>query len=96
MKQHNIKAFWHYYLTVTVVNVLFSAVMALFTQNVYWLPILFASIGIGTGVLFFNHYFANQYYFYHNLGYTRKKLALNTFFINLPIAIVVLAILLIT
>ena len=95
MAQHNTKVFWHYYRTITVVNVIFSVVMALFTQNIFWLPILFTTIGIGVGVLFFNYYFSNQYYFYHNMGYTRKKLVLNTLFVNLPMAAVVLTILLI-
>lgn len=95
MKQTNIKAFLHYYKTITAVNVIFSVIMALFTQNIYWLPILFSTFGIGVGVLYFNYYLKNQYYFYHNLGYTRKKLVLKTLFINLPISVVVLAILLI-
>lgn len=95
MKQHNIKVFWQYYRSITAVNILFSAVMALITQNVFWMPILFTTIGIGAGILFFNYYFSNQYYFYHNMGYTRKKLAMNTFFVNLPIAAVVLALLII-
>jgi hypothetical protein len=95
MAQLNIKAFLHYYKTITVINLVFSAIMALFTQNIYWFPILFSTFGIGVGILYFNYYFKNQYYFYHNLGYTRKKLALNTLFINLPISVVVLAIIVI-
>ena len=91
MAQLNIKAFWEYYRTTTAINLAFSIIMAFFSQKAFWFPILFASFGIGVGILFFNYYYKKQYYFYHNLGYTQKRLALNTFFINLPIAAIMLA-----
>lgn len=94
MAQLHIRAFWQYYKTTTVINMVFSILMALFSQKAFWFPILFASFGIGVGVLFFNYYYKAQYYFYHNLGYTRKRLALNTFFVNLPIAVLLLALIL--
>lgn len=86
------KAFWHYYRSTTGVNLAFSVMMAFFSQKAFWFPILFTTFGIGIGILYFNYYSKNQYYFYHNLGYTRLKLALHTFYINLPLAALILAI----
>ena len=94
MAQLNIRAFWQYYKITTAVNLVYSVLMALFIQKAFWFPILFASFGIGVGILFFNYYYKAQYYFYHNLGYTRKRLALNTFLVNLPIAVLLLAVIL--
>lgn len=94
MDQLNIKAFWHYYRIINIVNLVFSIMIAFFAQKAIWLPIVFSTIGIGAGILFFNYYFSPQYYFYHNLGYTRKKLALNTFCINLPLGVILLIIIL--
>ena len=91
MKQLNTRAFWQYYRTTIAINVMFSALMALFSLKAFWFPIQFTTFGILAGVLFFNYYYKQQYYFYHNLGYTRKQLVLNTFTINLPIAILLLA-----
>jgi hypothetical protein len=43
----------------------------------------------------YNFFFKDQYYFYHNMGYTKKKLALMTFGINLPTAAILLFLVLI-
>jgi len=89
MAQLNIRVFWAYYRATTAINLVFSIIMAFFSQKAFWFPIVFASFGIGVGILFFNYYYKKQYYFYHNLGYTRKRLALNTFLVNLPIAAII-------
>jgi hypothetical protein len=89
------KAFWQYYLTVTLFNIIACIIAVAGTQNIYWLPVLFCTFGIAIGILVFNYFFKHQYYFYHNLGYTKQKLALKTLCINAIIAIPVLALLII-
>ena len=89
------KTFWHYYRNINLVNILVSIFLAVFSQNIFWLPVLFGSFGIGIGILAFNYFFKHQYYFYHNMGYTKGQLALKTFYINLAIGAPVLALLII-
>ncbi|MDV6166833.1 hypothetical protein R1T16_00245 [Flavobacterium sp. DG1-102-2] len=84
------KTFWHYYIKTTLVNLVASILLAFFSQNIYWLPILFATFGIALGILAFDYYYKHEYYFYHNMGYTRLTLALKTFYINLVIGVPVL------
>ncbi|AWH85532.1 hypothetical protein HYN59_10605 [Flavobacterium album] len=77
------KAFWNYYITVNIVNCCFSLLVALFSLSAVWFPIIFCTIGIAVGIFTFNVFYKAQYYFYHNLGYTRQRLAFMTFGINL-------------
>jgi hypothetical protein len=88
------RAFWNYYFTVNLVNFCFSAMAALISVNAKWLPILFCTAGIPVGILAYNTFFKNQYYFYHNLGYSRQKLAGMTFGFNLVPSLLLLIILL--
>jgi len=80
------KVFWHYYRIITLYNILFSIPTTLLTGNVYWLPILFCTFGMGAGILAFDYYFKQQYYFYHNMGLTRKKLTFMMLGVNTCIA----------
>jgi len=77
------RAFRHYYFTINLVNTCFSAITALITGRYIWFPILFCTIGIIAGVLFFNNFCRSQYYSYYNLGYTKQRLILTTFALNL-------------
>ncbi len=84
------RAFWNYYFTINIVNCCFSLIVALVSAKAIWFPVLFCTMGIAVGTLAFNTFYKAQYYFYHNLGYTRKRLTFMTFVINLFAGILML------
>ncbi|MEL1243002.1 hypothetical protein AAEO56_01900 [Flavobacterium sp. DGU11] len=88
------KAFWNYYITVNVFNCCFSFIAAFFSAKAVWFPILFCSMGIAVGILAFNTFYKAQYYFYHNLGYTRQRMAFMTFAVNLVPGLLILLLIL--
>lgn len=88
MKQPKTRAFWHYYRITSIANLVYSSIFAAIKFDFIWLFLIYGTFGTGVGILFFNYYYKNQYYFYHNLGYTRRKLALNTFLVNIPLFII--------
>lgn len=49
--------------------------------------LIFGVIGTGLGALAFNYFQKQQYYMYHNLGFTKRFLILQTWIINFVIAI---------
>ena len=84
------RAFWNYYLTVNLFNIIFS-VAAGSSGKVVWIPVMFCTAGLAFGLFAFNTFFRNQYYFYHNIGYTKLRLAKMMFIANLiPSAILIL------
>ena len=76
------RAFWNYYRTVNLLNILFS-IAAGFSGKFFWIPVMFCTAGLAFGIFAFNTFFRNQYYFYHNIGYTRLRLAKMMFIANL-------------
>jgi hypothetical protein len=82
------RAFLHYYITVNLINICFSLLVAIVA--LHWFPIMFATGGILVGVLAYHTFFKNQYYFYHNLGYTKSRLIVITFALNLMPALLLL------
>ena len=88
------RAFWNYYFTINVVNVLASIIIAIMNGPV-WLPLSLCSFGPGIGLLAYYIFYKDQYYFYYNLGYTKKRLALMVFACNAIIALPLLLIYLI-
>ncbi|WGK65791.1 hypothetical protein [Croceiramulus getboli] len=95
---------WKYYLDVTAYNTAISLLVGgwLAISN-YSLAIgllyggfFFAVFGTGLGILAFNYFQSNQYYLYHNLGFTRKRLYLLSWLFNalLGIPLIVLALIL--
>ncbi|MBE98959.1 MAG: hypothetical protein CMP77_03155 [Flavobacterium sp.] len=81
-----LRAFMQYYLAVNAVNISFCFLMLMFT-GLLWLPVLFCSIGIAVGIGSYNYFFSNQYYFYYNLGFTRRRLAIAVLACNFFIAL---------
>ena len=86
------RAFWVYYKTVNLFNFIASVLLA-FISGIIWFPVLFCTAGLVIGFFAYNFYFKDQYYFYHNLGYTKKKLAVMMLVINTAIAIPLLVLL---
>ena len=84
------RAFWNYYRTVNLFNLVFSFA-AVISGKFIWIPVVFSTAGLAFGIFAFNTFFSSQYYFYHNIGNTRGKLAKMMFIVNLfPSAIVLL------
>lgn len=80
------RAFWKYYIDVTVFNAVFSIIFS-FISGLFWGLISFCSIGILIGIFGFRYFKQQEYYMYHNLGYTKLRLIKNTWFINCLIAV---------
>lgn len=78
--------FWVYYKTVNLFN-LIACILLAFISGLIWFPVLFCTVGLAIGFFAYNFYFKDQYYFYHNLGYTKKKLMVMMLVINAVIAI---------
>lgn len=48
--------------------------------------LLFGVFGTGLGALAFTYFQKNQYYLYHNLGFTKKELIVKTWLVNFGLA----------
>lgn len=88
------KAFTRYYLIVNTINIMFCLLTAIM-GNILWTLFLFCSVGIVIGIIGFNYYYKNEYYFYYNLGYTRGKLARMVFIFNIILTLPFLLLILI-
>jgi len=75
------RAFVNYYITVNVVNLIASIIVAIM-GGWHWLPLSLCTFGLGMGLLTYNIFYKSQYYFYYNLGYTKKRLAAMVFGCN--------------
>src|SRR5687768_6238357 len=82
------KAFLNYYRTLTIFNLCFSLLVSLGSYSPLWFPVTFCTAGFIFSLFAFGYYYKPQYYFYHNLGYTKKKLAIMTFVANISISAV--------
>jgi len=59
-----------------------------FAEGLLNLALIFSIIGTGFGELAFSYFQKQQYYMYHNLGFTKKALILKTWGINFGIGII--------
>ncbi|TCN59106.1 hypothetical protein D0809_12190 [Flavobacterium circumlabens] len=84
-----VKMIFKYYFDVNFFNLIYSFLLSLLFFNFYFMPIIFASIGTILGVLSFQYFYGNEYYFYHNKGFTKKRLNLIVLFLNVFISIIV-------
>lgn len=86
---------WKYYKDVTLYALAVCCFIGITSSGAYdnfWsgllnLLVIFAVFGTGLGILAFNYFQKNQYYLYHNLGFTKKELILKTWLVNLSIGI---------
>lgn len=81
-----------YYFDVNLFNLIYTALISLFFLNFLYVPIIFSSLGTVLGIFSFQYFYSNEYYFYHNLGFTKKKLNLLVLFLNLFISTLVVVI----
>lgn len=88
----NSRVFWKYYFNLNFYNFLFSLVCgSIFTF--VWGILVFFSLGIIVGAIGFRYFQNNQYYMYHNLGFSKMRLIKNVLAINAIIVALVMLIL---
>ena len=95
-------AFTRYYLELFLYNLSFSIVCAIlvgsmsgWAAGVAWGVLCFALFGAFISEQVFSYFKKKEYYFYHNMGYTRKALLLKTWGMNMLLSMPVIFILLI-
>lgn len=81
------RAFLNFYLTVNLFAIIVSVLVSAMSGLKYF-PLVLCTFGTAVGLLCYNLYFKHQLYFYYNLGYTKNKLALTTFIINVVSAFI--------
>jgi hypothetical protein len=85
------KALLKYYYDVTRYNLAFSVLIGVL-RGVTPAIISLGTFGMFIGVICFGYLQNNQYYFYHNLGFTKLRLILTVWGINLILAVLILLI----
>ncbi|RMB57977.1 hypothetical protein EAX61_10135 [Dokdonia sinensis] len=88
---------WTYYRDVTLytlaicffLGIASSGAFDSFAGGLLNMCVIFGVFGTGLGVLAFSYFQKQQYYMYHNLGFTKKDLILRTWGINLGIGILI-------
>lgn len=81
------RAFWNFYLIINTVTIPVSIAIAAISQKPVWFSVSLCSFGLGIALLGYYLYYKQQYYFYHNLGYTKTRLAVMVFGLNLVPAV---------
>ena len=79
-------AIWKYYTDVTIFNLGFSAIVGLFFGFIWGLAMI-PSFGGFIGLICFSYFKEKEYYFYHNLGYSKNYLMLSIWVANLLISL---------
>lgn len=87
------RVFIKYFLDINLFNVIYSILVGILFLTPKYIPICFGSFGTVVGYLSYNYFFKNEYYFYFNLGLTKKKLILLVWCLNLVISTIIFIIL---
>jgi len=69
-------------------NIPFSLIIGLIS-GILWSVVIFSSFGVLIGYLGFQIFKKNEYYVYHNLGFTKSKLIKKVWFLNLTISFLI-------
>lgn len=91
---------WKYYKDVTLYTVAICCFITIASSSAYSsigsalinFFLIFGVFGTGLGVLSYNYFQKQQYYMYHNLGFTKRELILKTWLVNLGIAAILVLI----
>lgn len=75
-----------YYTDTTLFNLLLSILVGLYA-GVIWSLLTFASMGTLIGFMVFGYFKRNEYYLYHNFGYTKVMLMKRVWGVNLIFAL---------
>lgn len=81
------RAILKYAIDINFINIPFSIILSIIS-GVIWGLISFVSFGILIGFLGFNVFKKNEYFLYHNLGYTKSHLIKMVLYLNIAMAIV--------
>ena len=81
------KIVFKYFLSINVFNITYSTLLGILFSPIS-IPLCFGTFGTFVGYLSFNYYFKNQYYFYYNLGLTKKRLITQVWIINIFLSII--------
>jgi len=68
-----LEVYFNYYKYVLIYNLAFSAAIAIVLGALLG-TLVFATLGLAIGILVYNILHRNQYYFFYNLGITKRKL----------------------
>jgi len=85
------KAIAKYFWDVNMFNIPFSFLLGI-SVGFLWSIVSFATFGFLIGLIGFNFFKKNEYYAYHNLGFTKLYLAKKVGFINVCIVVLFLII----
>lgn len=78
----NQAAFLKFYRDFNLYNVVFSVISGVYF-GIFSGLMIFCSFGMFIGYLGFNFFRKNEYYLYHNLGFSKKYLLKKVFLLNL-------------
>ena len=78
--------YWHYYKTIFFINIFLSAALVLMLGSVKAYAGLFATLGYLLSMGLLRFFESNTVYLYFNLGYSRLRLQVVSFFLNLAVA----------
>lgn len=79
------KIYWFAYRQLLFINIPISAVLSLNTPNYF--PIVFGIFGYLCSLFLYQYFYKNVWYIYLNIGYTKTKIHIGAFLINLGISI---------
>ncbi|WP_149272977.1 hypothetical protein [Pareuzebyella sediminis] len=88
---HILDIYLNYYKYILIYNLTFSAAIGL-VLGALWGAFTFATLGLIIGIVAYDMLHKNQYYFFYNLGITKRKLILKVFLINPFFSLLVLAV----
>ncbi|MGB7842116.1 MAG: hypothetical protein WBL21_04955 [Salinimicrobium sp.] len=87
----NQAAFLKYYRDFNLFNVVFSVIGGIYF-GAFSGVLIFCSFGLLIGYLGFNYFRKNEYYLYHNLGFSKRYLLKKVFLYNLLVSLPLLLI----
>ncbi len=80
-------AFVRYFFDVNFYSLMLAVVVGLYSGPI-WAAIIFASVGCLLGIFIFHLTKPQEYYFYHNIGFSKLRLYRTVFIANVCLAIV--------
>ena len=86
------RIFWKYYTDLTKFNLGLSLLIAFATSPVEGV-LLFLTGGMIISLIAYEYFHRDEYYLYHNLGFTRVRLALTSWLINIGLSLLIVAVL---
>jgi len=83
------RIYWHFYKTILFINIFLSIALVLLLGNISFYASMFATVGYLVSVGIVRFFENSTMYLYYNLGYSRFRLQLVAFLLNLSVAIII-------